>query len=172
VHATTSPGIWLVRFKKGFGAAPSYDEVVEEALCVGWVDSLPRALDAERSMLLVTPRKAKSVWSAPNRARVERLTQAGLMRETGLASVATARANGSWDALKAAESLEMPAELVKAFRGQRVARANWDGFTAASRRAILQWLLSAKTDATRAKRVAEIVARAAVGKRANFPSDR
>ncbi|MCU0635592.1 MAG: YdeI/OmpD-associated family protein [Gemmatimonadaceae bacterium] len=166
-----APGIWLVRFKKGFGPAPSYDEIVEEALCVGWVDSLPRALDEERTMLLITPRKAKSVWSASNRERVARLLRDGLMRPAGIASVETAKANGSWDALLAAESLELPPALVQAFRGRKVAKANWDAFTEASRRAILQWLLSAKTDATREKRVAEIVAKAAVGKRANFPVD-
>jgi uncharacterized protein YdeI (YjbR/CyaY-like superfamily) len=171
-HHATSPGIWLVRFKKGYGPAPSYDDIVEEALCVGWVDSLPRALDAERTMLLITPRKPKSVWSAPNRERVARLIASGLMRPAGLAKVEAAKADGSWDALKAAESLELPPALVKAFRGQQRARANWDAFTDASRRAILQWLLSAKTDATREKRVAEIVAKAAVGKRANFPVDR
>jgi len=51
-----SPGIWLVREKKGAGRAHvPYEDVVEEALCVGWVDSLPRSLDDARSMLMLTP---------------------------------------------------------------------------------------------------------------------
>jgi uncharacterized protein YdeI (YjbR/CyaY-like superfamily) len=172
-HHASSPGVWCVTFKKGSGVpSPGYAAIVEEALCVGWVDSLPRALDAERTMLLVTPRKAKSVWSAPNRERVERLLGAGLMRPAGIASVEIAKENGSWESLAAAESLELPADLVKAFRGQRVARANWNAFTPAVRRNILYWVLSAKRAATREKRVAEVVAKAAVGKRANYPADR
>jgi uncharacterized protein YdeI (YjbR/CyaY-like superfamily) len=171
-HHAVSPGIWLVRFKQGHGPAPSYDDMVEEALCVGWVDSLPRALDAARSMVLVTPRKPKSVWSAPNRARVARLIEAELMRPAGLAAVERAKGNGSWEALVAAESLELPADLAQAFRGARVARRNWDAFTPASRRNILAWVLSAKTDGTRAKRVALVVSEAALGRRANYPADR
>jgi uncharacterized protein YdeI (YjbR/CyaY-like superfamily) len=169
-HAS-SPGIWLVRFKKGCGDAPSYDEVVEEALCFGWVDSLQRKFDVERSMLLVTPRKAKSVWSAPNRERVGRLIAAGLMRPEGLAKVEAAKRDGSWEALMAAESLEVPEDLVAALGAAPEALAAWERFTRASRRNILTWVFSAKRADTRGKRVAEVVAKARVGKRANYPAD-
>jgi len=71
-----SGGIWLVRFKRGRGPHVTYDEVVEEALCFGWIDSLGRTLDDERSMLLLSPRKPRSAWSALNKSRIERLVAA------------------------------------------------------------------------------------------------
>ena len=78
-HHGTSPGVWVVRWKKGRGPHLPYEDVVEEALCFGWIDSVQRTVDADRSMLLVTPRKARSAWSALNKTRVERLLAAGLM---------------------------------------------------------------------------------------------
>ena len=67
-------------YKKASGGPyVAYGDIVEEALCFGWVDSVPRKLDAERSQLLVTPRKRGSRWSKANKARIERLTAAGLL---------------------------------------------------------------------------------------------
>ena len=56
-HASDSPGIWLVTWKKGHGPTVSYGDVVDEALCFGWVDSQPRSIDTERSARLLTPRR-------------------------------------------------------------------------------------------------------------------
>ena len=67
-----------------------YSEIVEEALCFGWIDSKPRALDDERSMLWCAPRKSGSGWSALNKARVQNLIVHGLMTSAGLAKIAAA----------------------------------------------------------------------------------
>lgn len=89
--------MWLVLPKKRSSyPGPSYDDAVEEALCFGWVDSRTRGLDEERTQLYFTPRKARSNWSASNRARVERLERDGLMREAGRAAVEAAKTNGRW----------------------------------------------------------------------------
>jgi len=93
-----------------------YDGIFEEALCFGWVDSLPRKLDADRTMLLLSPRKPGSAWSAANKARVARLTIANNMAPPGLAAVETARADGSWVFLDDVERPEVPADLAAAFR--------------------------------------------------------
>src|SRR5689334_17939199 len=77
-HATGSTGVWLV-YDKGPGRRLSYDDIVEEALCFGWVDSLPRRLDDTRAMLYVAPRKPRSSWSRANKERAERLIAAGAM---------------------------------------------------------------------------------------------
>jgi len=73
-----SGSIWLITWKK---AVPdrhvSYDAVVEEALCFGWIDSLPRKLDEDRTMLRLSPRKSGSAWSALNKARVDAMNHAG-----------------------------------------------------------------------------------------------
>ncbi len=87
----------------------TYDEAVEQALCFGWVDSLPRKLDAECSMLLFTPRKPTSRWSRPNKERIARMEAAGQMTPAGRRLVDAAQANGAWTALYDVENLVVPA---------------------------------------------------------------
>jgi uncharacterized protein YdeI (YjbR/CyaY-like superfamily) len=167
-HHATSPGVWLVTWKKGSGGPYlPYDDVVEEALAFGWVDSLPRKLDDRRSMLLITPRKPASKWSRVNKERVERLTAAGLMAPAGQAVVDAARESGTWTALDDVENLVEPDDLRAALDADPEARRQWDGFPRSARRGILEWLLNAKTAPTRAKRVEETARLAARGERAN-----
>lgn len=167
-HHGDSPGIWLVTFKKGSGGPYlPYDDVVEEALAFGWVDSLPRKLDQERSQLLVTPRKPGSNWSRVNKERVERLEAAGLMAPAGAACVETAKGDGAWSALDDVENLVEPDDLRAALDAEPGARGNWDGFPRSTRRGILEWILNAKRPATREKRIRETAAQAAQGIRAN-----
>jgi len=113
----TSPGIWLVTWKKASGRpSVSYDVIVDEALAYGWVDSRPRRIDEHRSARLLTPRKPASNWSARNKARVEQLTADGRMYPAGLAAVAAARANGAWTALDETETLAEPVPLENRIR--------------------------------------------------------
>jgi uncharacterized protein YdeI (YjbR/CyaY-like superfamily) len=78
--------VWLVMFKKHTGERyVSYDEVVEEALCFGWIDSMPQKLDKDRSMRWMSPRKAGSGWSRVNMERIEKMISAGFMTPAGLA---------------------------------------------------------------------------------------
>ncbi|CAN5317224.1 hypothetical protein BH24ACT10_BH24ACT10_17190 [soil metagenome] len=104
VHAGSSPGVWLVTWKKGHGPYLPYDDVLDEALCFGWVDSQPRSIDDDRSSRLLTPRRAGSSWSRVNKQRVDRLTAAGLFMPAGLEVVRAAQHDGSWTALDAVES--------------------------------------------------------------------
>lgn len=163
---TTS--IWVVTYKAG-ASQPRvpYDDLVEEALAFGWVDSLPRKLDDERTMLLMSPRKPGSNWSAVNKARVEKMTAAGLMHPAGQAKVDQARADGSWSALDAVERLEVPDDLKAAFDARPGAAEAWEGFPRSVRRGVLEWILNARTAPTRAKRIAETADKAARGERAN-----
>lgn len=95
-HNTSSASVWLVTWKKQDPERHlPYDAIVEEALCFGWVDSLPRKLDAERSMLLLSPRKRGSAWSAANKARIVRLIEDGKMAAAGLAAFEAAKADES-----------------------------------------------------------------------------
>ncbi|HYN75957.1 MAG TPA: YdeI/OmpD-associated family protein [Candidatus Limnocylindria bacterium] len=168
-----STGIWLVRWKKGRGPAVTYDEVVEEALCFGWVDSLPRSLDDDRTQLLLTPRKTTSRWSAVNKERVARLTASGAMAPAGLAMVRLAEESGTWVALDGVDALLEPPDLAAALDADPAARASWDGFPPSARRGILEWILDARTAPTREKRIATTVAEAHDGRRANqWPKSR
>lgn len=166
-HAT-SAGIWLVYYKQGSGKPRvAYADAVEEALCFGWVDSRPNAIDDERFMQLFTPRKGKSPWSKLNKARIERLTAAGLMAPAGLAVVEAAKADGTWSSYDAIEELTVPDDLTAALLENPTAQAYFEAFPPSSKKNILWWIESAKKAETRAKRVEETVRLAAENIRAN-----
>lgn len=165
-HAT-SDGFWLVRFKAGHGPQLSYEEVCEELVRVGWVDSKPASLDAKRSMLLCTPRKPKSAWSAHNKRRVAALTKAGQMHPSGLAAVKAAKANGTWSALDAVERLEVPEDLATRLKALAPAARHFEAFPRSVKRQLLEWVASAKKAETRAVRVEEIATKAQQNVRAN-----
>lgn len=165
---TRGEGVWLITYKKAAGRPRiEYDEAVEEALCFGWVDSKPNKLDDERSLLWFAPRKPGTGWSKPNKESVVRLIAAGLMAPSGLAKVEAAQADGSWNALDAVEALELPADLDQALAADPAAQRYWDAFPRSVKRGILEWIASAKTSSTRARRVDETVRLAAENRRAN-----
>jgi uncharacterized protein YdeI (YjbR/CyaY-like superfamily) len=165
---TRSSGVWLVSFKKGTGKSRfDYNESVEEALCFGWVDSKPNKLDEERSMLWFAPRKGKTGWSKPNKERVERLVQAGLMQPAGLAKVEQAKTDGSWTLLDAVEELQVPQDLLEALAGLPPAEQNFLNFPRSAKRGILEWVLQAKRPETRTARIQETARLAQLNQRAN-----
>jgi uncharacterized protein YdeI (YjbR/CyaY-like superfamily) len=167
-HHNSCPGVWAVTYKKD-SAGPSvpYSSIVEEALCFGWIDSTRKSIDGDRSRLLVTPRKPKSRWSTVNKERVDRLAAAGMIEPAGYAAIDVSKANGNWEGLDAIERLEEPEDLRAALDDEPRARGNWDAFPRSTKRAILEWISNAKKAETRAKRVAETVSEAAIGRRAN-----
>jgi uncharacterized protein YdeI (YjbR/CyaY-like superfamily) len=165
-HHDRPDGVWLV-YDKVPPRRLSYDAIVEEALCFGWVDSTSRALDETRTMLYLAPRKKGSGWARTNKERIERLSAAGLMAPAGRASVERAKADGTWTLLDDVENLTEPPELAAALDAVPAARTAWNGFPPSARKAILQWITLAKRPATRAARIAETVSAAADGRRAN-----
>jgi uncharacterized protein YdeI (YjbR/CyaY-like superfamily) len=167
---TRTQSIWLVIFKKHVADKHiPWAEVVEEALCFGWIDSLPRKLDADRMMLMLSPRRPGSPWSRLNKQRVERLIAANLMTPAGLAAIDRARQDGSWTIHDEAEELTIPDDLLQALAENKVALSNFQAFNKSSRRGILWWIKSAKTNATRQSRISETVRFAAFNLRVNYP---
>ena len=161
-------GIWLIAYKKATGKPRmEYVDWVEEALCFGWVDSKPGKLDEERSMLWFAPRKRGSSWSGLNKERVDKLTAAGLMAPTGLEKVEAAKIDGSWNALDGVENLEIPEDLQAALDATPPAGDHFTAFPRSVKRAILEWINSAKKMETRASRVEETAQLAAQNIRAN-----
>jgi uncharacterized protein YdeI (YjbR/CyaY-like superfamily) len=166
-HGRT-PGVWLVTWRKATGKpAPSYEEAVTEALRVGWVDSVARKLDEDRTMLRFSPRKPGSGWSRPNKERIARLEAEGRMAPAGQRIVAAARADGSWALLDGVEALEVPGDLAAALDAHPGARQQWEGFPRSAKRGILEWIVQAKRQETRQRRVTETAEKAARGERAN-----
>ena len=166
-HHANSTGAWLVTWRKGHGPVLDYGEAVEQALCFGWVDSTGGRFDERRTKLYFAPRKTRSVWSASNKARVERLIAAGLMRPAGLEAIDRAKANGSWTALDAIEQGVVPPDLAAALDAHPPAAERFAAFPWSARRAILIWVADAKKPETRAARVLETAVRAARNERAN-----
>ena len=169
-HHGRRDSVWLVIWKKASGDRHvPYDDIVEEAICFGWIDSLPRKLDDQRSLLLLSPRKKGSAWSKVNKERVERLAQAGLIEPPGLAAIEAARNDGSWTRIDLAGDLVVPEDLRRAFEAYPGAGDKFDAFPPSTRRAILEWITQARTAETRDRRVQEAARQAQQNIRANQP---
>jgi uncharacterized protein YdeI (YjbR/CyaY-like superfamily) len=165
-HRTT--GVWLVSYKKATGKPRfEYDDAVDEALCFGWIDSKPNKLDAERTLLWFAPRRPGTGWSRPNKLRVERVLEAGLMAEAGLRKVDQAKSDGSWEKLDAIEDLIIPDDLAQALDSYPEATHNFNAFPRSAKRGILEWVSTAKTPSTRTKRIDETARLANRNERAN-----
>ncbi len=159
--------VWLVTFKKHHPDYVSYDEIVESMLAHGWIDSTTRRLDADRSMLLIAPRRKGSTWSARNKAIVDRLEAEGRITDAGRAVIDQAKADGTWTILDDVEQLIVPDDLAAALDGIPNARDHWESFPPSARKNLLWWVKSAKRPDTRARRIETVAAEAGEGRRAN-----
>lgn len=161
-----SPGVWLVLAKKGTVEPTrlTYDEALEEALCLGWVDGQLQRRDAATYRQRFTRRRQRSTWSQRNVAIVERLTVDGRMHPAGLAAVEQAKADGRWTAAYAgAATIEVPDDLAVALAADPRARAMFDVLSGQNRYAVLYRIATAKRPETRARRIREFVVMLARG---------
>jgi uncharacterized protein YdeI (YjbR/CyaY-like superfamily) len=158
-HAT-SDGVWVKIAKKGSGIeSVRYPEVLDLALCFGWIDAVRRALDDHYFLQRFTPRRARSRWSKINRDKVGRMTAEGTMRPAGLAEVERAKADGRWDAAYAGQAtITVPDDLQAELDTRPAAKAFFESLSSQNRYAILYRLQDAKRPETRARRLAQFVA--------------
>lgn len=164
-HGDRSSGVWLRLAKKASGIpSPTYDEALDVALCHGWIDGLKKTYDAATWVQRFTPRKPKSVWSKRNRAKVAELIRAKRMKPSGLRAVELAKRDGRWhSAYDSPASARVPADLGAALAKNARAKAFFATLTGSNRYAVLYRVHSAKRPETRARRIAEFVARLARG---------
>jgi uncharacterized protein YdeI (YjbR/CyaY-like superfamily) len=139
----------------------------EECLCFGWIDSKPGRIDDRHTAPLCTPRKPGSGWSKVNKDRLDRLLADGPVAPAGLAAIDQAMRDGSWNKLDEFDRLTMPEDLALALKRLPPARSHFDAFPKSTRRGILEWIGSARTPATRARRIAETARLAQENVRAN-----
>jgi uncharacterized protein YdeI (YjbR/CyaY-like superfamily) len=165
-HHADRPGVWLVGARAAADRAVDYETAVVEALRYGWVDSVARGLDEERSMQWFGPRRERSGWARSNKLRIERLELEGRLEPAGRAAVEAAKANGAWSMFDDAENLVVPDDLAAAFAAHPGSREQWDAFAPSARRVVLAWIAQAVRPATRQKRVREAAEKAARGERA------
>lgn len=153
-------GLWIVYRKKSSKLdGPVYDDLVEEALCFGWIDSQSRRADDDRIIQWFSPRRKGGLWSALNKQRIERLIRDGCMTEAGLAAIDAAKEDGSWSQTDEVDALMMPHDLVSAFDAAPQARSAFAALKPSEQKQYLWWIHSAKRPETRAGRIAETVQR-------------
>ncbi len=168
-HDTASEAVLFIA-KKAVLSGLHYEEALEEALCYGWIDSKGRAHDAARFTLRFSPRKPDGIWSLSNRKRVYRLLRAGKMRPAGLAQVRIAKATGAWKrALHSGEKPPLPSDLRNALRAVPAAWSHFRALTDAYQGTYIQWVLDAKKEETREKRIRLVVERSAKNLRPGEP---
>ncbi len=154
--------VWLILYKQNANKPTiTWTDAVEEALCFGWIDSLKKKLDDERSVQFFSKRKPKSTWSRINKEKVQQLIVTKQMTRAGLDCIAIAKQNGSWEILDSVEALIIPIDLEAALRSKAKAMDFFLSLSKSVRKAMLQWIVLAKRQETRQKRIAEIAALAA-----------
>lgn len=160
-HHTSSPGVWLVRYKAHTGEESiPYEDIVREALCFGWIDSLVKRLDADTYALKVTPRRPTSKWSNINRKRWAELKTAGLLTSAGLAAAPTSSTYAPKPAIP-----ELPAYIAKALKANPKAWKFFQQLAPTYRRYFVGWIHTAKRPETREKRIRESIGLLAAGKK-------
>lgn len=158
--------VWLVfqkmgsNKKKGNARVPfGYQDALDEALCMGWVDSLLKRIDEKEYMRKFTPRKPTSTWSERNKNRVEELILEGRMKPQGMKTIMVAKENGTWDkGIKAPEVDEsLPGALLSAFHAHPLARDNYFALAPRAQKQYNIWINMAKRSETIHKRVSESI---------------
>lgn len=150
--------VWLIFYtKKSNIPSLSWSEAVDEALCFGWIDSTKKTIDDSSYIQFFSKRKPKSNWSKINKEKVQLLTENGLMTAAGFDSIETAKQNGSWNILDEVEELIIPNDLEKAFKEHEGSKNYFLSLSKSARKIILGWIVLAKRQETRQKRIDEVV---------------
>ena len=159
-HAS-SPGVWFVRHKQHTGVQlMPYEDLVREALCFGWVDSLVKRIDENRYAIKVTPRKPSSKWSDINRKRWSELDAAGELAPPGLAAAPTSNVYAPRPRIP-----QLPAYIATAFKSNPAAWKFFQALAPTYRRDFVVWVHTAKRPETRERRIREAIQLLAAGKK-------
>lgn len=148
--------VWLLYFKLSSHKSDlTYPEIVDILLCFGWIDSLGRKVDDEKTMLRISPRNPKSNWSRVNKLKIEKILNTGLMHPNGLKVVNLAKQNGTWTALDDVENLILPTDLQQALE-RATLLTKWDAQPRSTKRGTLETLLNCKRAETRNRKIEQI----------------
>lgn len=164
-HHATARELWVGFYKKGSGEPSiTWPESVDEALCFGWIDGLRKSIDGKSYTIRFTPRKPGSVWSAVNIKRVQVLVDAGRMRPAGLAAFQARRENksGIYSYEQRRDELEEP--YAGLLRKNKAAWAFFQAQPPSYRKAAGWWVVSAKKEETRLKRLQQLIEDSADGR--------
>ncbi|SMO54840.1 YdeI/OmpD-associated family protein [Gracilimonas mengyeensis] len=156
-HATESE-LWVKIFKKKTEIpSVTWNDVVIEVLCWGWIDGIKKSLDDQAYLQRITPRTARSKWSKKNREHAEQLIKEGRMMESGLEQVRAAKSDGRWEKAYTASELKVPADFLSALHSKPKAKQFFETLNKSSRYQIAYGLTSAKKPETRQRRFAKFM---------------
>ena len=166
-HHGSESELWVGYYKKGSGKpSMTWPESVDEALCFGWIDGKRKSIDAERYMIRFTPRRARSVWSAVNIERVAALMAEGRMRPAGRSAFEARREDRSGIySYEQREKAVLDPAFERRFRAKKEA---WTFFRAQAnwyRQAAIRWVMTAKREETRERRLATLIDDSAAGRK-------
>ena len=157
-HYQSETEVWLIYYKKHTGQPRiSYDHAVEEALCFGWVDSIVKRIDNEKFAQKFTPRRDCTKWSALNKRRLRKLIREGRMTEGGLAKIDLVILGEEPRAKQSKGDLDIPRFVKQALMASAKAWENFRNLAPSYRRHYIGWIMHAKKEETRERRLREAV---------------
>ena len=157
-HHATAAELLVGFYKKGSGRPSiSWPESVDQALCFGWIDGIRKSVDEESYTIRFTPRRRGSVWSAVNIKRAKELIELGLMKEKGLEAFGLRKENRSGIYAYEQRSAELEASFEKMFRQNEAAWKFFSAQPAWYRKQVGWWLVSAKKEETKLKRLEKLI---------------
>jgi uncharacterized protein YdeI (YjbR/CyaY-like superfamily) len=161
----TATELWMGLYRKNVpDRGLTWEQAVPEALCFGWIDSVSQRIDDEARRQRWTPRKRTSIWSAVNIALVEQLTADGRMRPAGIAAFERRREDRSGVYSHENPDQGLPPESAARLAADAAASAFWSAATPTYRRQVTHWVLSAKQEATRERRLTQVIDDSAAGR--------
>jgi uncharacterized protein YdeI (YjbR/CyaY-like superfamily) len=164
-HHATERELWVGYYKKDSGKPSiTWPESVDQALCFGWIDGIRKSVDALSYTTRFTPRKAKSTWSVVNIKRAEELAAQGLMQPAGLAAFAARTENRSGIYAYEQRSDKLAAPYEKRLRQNKAAWKFFQAQTPSYRKLASWWVVSAKREETRLKRLEKLIEDSAQGR--------
>jgi uncharacterized protein YdeI (YjbR/CyaY-like superfamily) len=150
---TSESELWVKIYKKNTGIkSVTWNDVVIEALCWGWIDGIKKSIDDEAYLQRITPRKMLSNWSKRNTEHVERLISENRMMESGLIHIRAAKADGRWENAYVASEMEVPTDFLAALESKPKVKEFFETLNKSSHYAIAYGLISAKKQETRLRR--------------------
>ena len=165
LHHDTETELWMGLYKKHVPERGlTWAEAVPEALCWGWIDSVAQRIDEDATRQRWTPRKRTSNWSKVNADLVAKLTAEGRMQPSGLAIWEARRREAAPYSFEMGHDLELPAPYVALLAASPAATAFWEVATASYRRTCVTWVLTAKQQTTRDRRMQQLVDDCAAGR--------
>lgn len=151
-------------YKVGSGKlSMTWSESVDQALCFGWIDGVKHSIDKESYKIRFTPRKKTSIWSAVNIKKVELLIEQGLMQESGLESYKNRSESKSKIYAFENEEMKFSPELEKIFKANKKAWEYFQSLAPTYRKPSSNWVMTAKQESTRLKRLNELIADSELG---------